>query len=131
LKNILALLIIIYFGNIYSQENNFNKKDSITYTIQTCDQGTIQAKEDFNKEVYNCFSYGLVYQIHPDFSNFYQSYMKSNYNIVFKNMGCVSSNYSECYSQVMKELIFEKFGGDIFEKSRKEARKLYDDKNNK
>ena len=47
------------------------------------------------------------------------------YRIDTKNAGCVITEYSECYSKTMNDLVLDKFGKDIFEKSRKEAEKLF------
>ena len=91
----------------------------------TCENGNEQAKIDFKNGVYNCFSYGLIFHSNPELSEFVLEYRKRKYGINTQNVGCVISEYSECYSTMMKNLVLKKFGNDIFEKSLNEAEELY------
>jgi hypothetical protein len=51
--------------------------------------------------------------------------MKSKYGILIKSGGCVIMEDSKCYSETMEVLIQKEFGTDIFERTRKEARVLF------
>jgi len=112
-------------GFIYSQEKNKPEKDSIVWVKMTCEKGTDEAKVDAEKGIYKCLSYGLVFDKNPKLNKFVKEYREKKYGIVVGNGGCVTSDYSECYSKTMKKIILEKFGADVFEKSRKEAEELY------
>lgn len=125
MKNIIYISFLLIFGLSFSQNENSNKGDSIVWKKVTCESGTEQAKTDFKNGIYNCFSYGLIFDKTPDLSIYIQEYRIKKYGIDTKNAGCVITEYSQCYSKTMKELVLKKFGNDIFEKSRKEAEELY------
>ena len=55
----------------------------------------------------------------------FETTQKNKYGIDTKNAGCVISEYSQCYSKTMNDLVLDKFGKDIFEKSSKEAEELF------
>ncbi len=110
---------------IIAQTTNSVKKDSLIYTKWNCEKGTEDAKKDFKNGKYNCYSYGLLLQLDSEFDDFLEEYRKNKYGINSKNAGCVITEHSECYSKLMRELVYKKFGSDIFEKSRKEAKELY------
>ncbi|WP_291150802.1 hypothetical protein [Flavobacterium sp. UBA7680] len=118
------ILALIFSGlSAYSQQKYIIEKDSIRF--KNCNEGVVEAQTDFNNGIYNSFSYGLLIQIDPKFDEFLENYRKEKYGIISKNLGCVITEYSKCYSEKMDELIFIKFGKDIFERSRKEAKKIY------
>jgi hypothetical protein len=128
-KNMRILLTALFLSLtsiILAQTDNSFKKDSIVYTKRDCEKGVEDARDDFKNGKYNCYSYGLIISKYSDFENYLQNYRKTKYGIISKNAGCVISEHSECYSKVMTELVYEKFGSDIFDKSRKDARKLYE-----
>lgn len=58
-------------------------------------------------------------------SSYISKYRKTKYGIDTRNAGCVITEYSECYSRTMNDLVLKKFGNDIFEKSRREAEVLF------
>lgn len=119
------ILLVFNLGIVYSQEN-ITEKDSIIWTKVTCESGTEKAKIDFEKGIYNCYSYGLIFETQsPEFINFLNDYRKRKYGIITGNAGCVITDYSECYSKKMNELVLKKLGPKIFEKSKKEAERLY------
>lgn len=126
MRNLLTIFFLSFSPIFLAQTTNSIKKDSIIYTKWNCEKGIEDAKNDFKNGKYNCFSYGLIAQKDSDFDDYLQDYRKNKYGIIAKNAGCVISEHSECYSKVMTELVYEKFGSDIFEKSRKEAKKLYE-----
>ena len=66
------------------------------------------------------------YCIDFEVAEFYRNYMKKKYNVDMGNKGCVVSKEITCYSRKMKELILEKFGADFFDRTKKEARELFD-----
>ena len=119
MRHFLTLIFLITFSYANSQEKK------LVWTSKTCENGIEKAKDDFEKENYFCYSYGLVIETDPEFSRFYDEYIFSKDRIVSKNAGCVVTNYSKCYSETMEKLVFEKFGSDIFEKTLKEAKELY------
>jgi hypothetical protein len=125
MKNIIYISFLLIFGLSFSQNENPKKSDSIVWRKVTCESGTEQAKLDFNNGIYNCFSYGLIFERNPELSSYIRNYTKNKYGIDTKNAGCVITEYSQCYSKTMDDLVLEKFGNDIFEKSRKEAEELY------
>ena len=122
MKALITLLCITICGIANSQEKK------LVWTHQTCEKGTEKAKTDFSNGNYNCYSYGLVIQSNPDFSAYYDNYLKTKYGINIENKGCVITDFSRCYSETMEKLVYEKFGSDIFEKSLKEAKKIYNKK---
>jgi hypothetical protein len=125
MKNIIYISFFLIFGLSFSQNENPKKSDSIVWRKVTCESGTEQAKLDFNNGIYNCFSYGLILERNSELSSYIRNYTKNKYGINTKNAGCVITEYSQCYSKTMDDLVLEKFGNDIFEKSRKEAEELY------
>ncbi len=125
MKKLFCLLLTFTLGFIYSQEKNKTEKDSIVWVKMTCEKGTNEAKVDAEKGIYKCLSYGLIFDKNPKLNKFVKEYREKKYGILVGNGGCVTSDYSECYSKTMKKIILEKFGADIFERSRKEAEELY------
>lgn len=125
MKKLFCLSLTFTLGFIYSQEKNKTEKDSIVWIKMTCKKGTDQAKVDAEKGIYKCLSYGLMFDKNPKLNKFVKEYREKKYGIVIGNGGCVTSDYSECYSKTMKKIILEKFGADIFERSQKEAEELY------
>ena len=124
------VVLIFFFSCVlgYSQQEKELEKDSIVLVNWTCEKGVEDAKSDFDKGLYKCYSYGLLAQITPhdeEFEHFLFEYRKKQYGIIAKNAGCVISEHSLCYSKEMTRWVHEKYGNDIFERSRKEAEKLY------
>lgn len=121
------ITILIFITNLtYSQQKISVDKDSLVYRFKNCDEGTIEAQGDFEKGIYIHASYGFIIQKNPKFNEFLANYRKEKYGIISKTGGCVITDYTECYSEKMKDLIFKKFGKDIFERSKKEAEKLWE-----
>lgn len=125
------IIIMISLSNLaYSQQQKFiTEKDSIRF--KNCEEGIIEADTDFQNEIYSSVSYGLIIQIDAEFDEFLANYRKEKYGITSKMGGCVITPYTKCYSERMDELILEKFGKDIFEKSEIEAKKRYSKQNKK
>jgi Leucine-rich repeat (LRR) protein len=126
MKIFLTLLFLSLSSVISAQTTNTKKQDSLVYTVWDCEKGIKDAQNDFKNGKYNCYSYGLIVRTNPEFNDYLQEYRKNKYGIISKNAGCVITEHSKCYSKVMTELVYEKFGSDIFEKSRKEAKELYE-----
>lgn len=93
----------------------------------SCEEGIKRAKADANNGKYISYSYGLIARSTEEwrFHEFYAKYMKQRYGILLEEGGCVITTESECYSRTMHKLIKAKFGADIFEISRADARALY------
>ena len=125
MKNFIYISFLLIFGISFSQNENSKKSDSIVWRKVTCESGTEQAKIDFKNGIYNCFSYGLIFERNPELSSYIRNYTKNKYGIDTKNVGCVITEYSQCYSKTMNDLVLDKFGKDIFERSIKEAEELY------
>lgn len=125
MKKIIYISFLQIFGVSFSQNENSKNNDSIVWRKVTCENGTEQAKNDFKNGIYNCFSYGLIFERNPELSSYIRNYTKTKYGINTKNAGCVITEYSQCYSKTMNDLVLDKFGKNIFEKSRKEAEELY------
>ena len=128
MNKIFTLILIFTFGLSYSQsekEKSGIKNDSIFYG--NCESGTERAIKDVENKIYKSYSYGLIVRTKDEwnFSEFYEKYMKSKYGILIKDGGCLITAESKCYTKKMKELILAEFGTDIFERTRKEAEKLY------
>lgn len=119
MSHYLTLLFLVIFSYANSQEKE------LVWTAKTCESGIEDAKDDFEKEKYFCYSYGLVFEVDPEFSRFYEKYIFNKYKIISKNAGCIVSDYSECYSEKMNFLVLKKFGNDIFEKTLKEAKEIF------
>ena len=125
MKTFLTFIFTLTFGVVHCQEKNKTEKDSIVWTKISCEKGIEDAKIDAEKGTYKCLSYGLMFEANPELNKFVNDYREKKYGIITRNGGCVITNYSECYSKTMKELVLKKFGEDIFERSRKEAEELY------
>ncbi|CAM3880024.1 hypothetical protein FLCU109888_06375 [Flavobacterium cucumis] len=125
MKKFIYISFHLLFGLSFSQNVNSKTSDSIVWRKVTCESGTEHAKIDFDKGIYNCYSYGLIFDRNPELSAFIRNYTKNKYGIDTKNAGCVITEYSQCYSKTMNDLVLDKFGKDIFEKSRKEAEELF------
>ena len=124
---LILFLLILSSGEVYSQETKFQSKDSIVYRNSkfTCESGASQAYRDFSDGKYNLYSYGLIVSFDYEFDKFYEEYAKEKYDIIIKDMGCVITPYSECYTKTMDSLVYRKFGRNIEKKMSKEARKIY------
>ncbi len=132
MKLFLTSIFLISFGFVFSQEEKKTEKknsEELTYVILNCEEGTKAAKSHFENEKFNSYSYGLPFDSEPKFTDFYEEYMKTKYKIEVRNRGCVVTEYSECYSKTMRELLLKKFGNDFFQKVVKEARELFDKQN--
>lgn len=122
-KTFATLLFLVLCGIAYSQE-----KKLVWIVGKTCENGIEKAKEDFSQKYYFSDSFGLIADTDSAFSEFYKKHLNTKYGIISQNGGCVITEYKKCYSEQMEKLIFEKFGSDIFEKSLKEAKGLYNQK---
>lgn len=98
----------------------------------TCEKGLKDAESDFNNGKYNSYSYGFAVERKEKegegFNEFYKKYIREKYLINIEHKGCVTTEYSKCYSKVMEKLIYKKFGSDIYSKSRIEAVELFSKK---
>ena len=125
MKYIIYISFLLIFGLSFSQNEISNKGDSIVWKKVTCESGTEQAKTDFKNGIYNCFSYGLIFETNPELSAYIRNHTKNKYGIDTKNAGCVITEYSQCYSKTMNDLVLDKFGKDIFKKSSRQAEELF------
>lgn len=134
MKKYILILFFTSFCYCQSEQDKIDKaaadRASGSGDNRTCQQGLQEAENDFSKGIYNSYSYGFAVERKGDngFNSFYKEYLREKYLINIQNKGCVSSEYSKCYSTAMKKLIFEKFGSDIYSKSRNEAIELFSKK---
>lgn len=125
---ILAIIgVLLCLTPAYSQEK---PRDSLIWVKRTCETGLKAANADFKNGIYNSYSYGLLFVMESKksevgFEDFYQKYMLEKYAINIEHRGCVITEHSSCYSEEMDRLIIEKFGPNVFEKGRKEAKKMF------
>ncbi len=71
-------------------------------------------------------SYGLRVPEDFEFEAHYKKYLGEKYGIISYDGGCMVSESFLCYSNQMYDLIKEKYGDDIFDRARAEAKKTYD-----
>ena len=96
----------------------------------SCESGTNDAIKDAKAGKYKLLSYGLIAFNDWDFQKFYWDYVKEKHGITLGTGGCVVSPRSQCYTKKMEALIYEKFGEDVFEKAREEAKVAYEKSKN-
>lgn len=96
---------------------------------EECVKGIQKANDDASKGKYKIVSYGMPYYENWDFQSFYEKYLMEKYGIQYEEGGCVIRTEGECYSMVMQNIIEEKFGKDIFQKAREEAKIKYEKDN--
>ncbi|SDH99261.1 hypothetical protein [Winogradskyella thalassocola] len=98
------------------------KNSSLKYTLYSCEEGIVDAIKDASEGKYELITYGLISTFNVDgFNDFYKNYILENYNIRFGLGGCIVSDGTNCYREKIEELIYEKFGDDIFEVTKLEA----------
>jgi len=128
MKPILNLALIFSIGFCYAQSE---KKASGIKTnlipFKSCEDGTKRAIKDAERKLYKSYTYGLIARTAEEwkFSEFYKTYMASTYGISIIDGGCIVTAESKCYTKKMKELIVVEFGTNIFERTREEAKKIY------
>ncbi len=115
----ITLFFVLLCGISHSQEKK------LVWTERTCEGGIEKAIKHSNQGYYFSESFGFAKETDLVFISFYGEYLKTKYNIISIDGGCIMDDYRKCYSEKIDKLIIEKFGADIFEKSLKEAEKLY------
>ena len=117
---ILFLILLSNFTGCKETTEKVAKRD-----VASCETGIEKAIQDANNGKYKLLSYGLVNYDDLQFQIFYERYVEKRYGIKIGNGGCKVYEESECYSNKMQELIFNKFGKDIFEKAQAKAKIEY------
>jgi len=115
----LLILQIGLFGCKNESEMGNSKK------FRTCSDGIANAESDVKKGVYKLYSFGMPAYDDWDFQGFYEDFVYNEYNIKISNAGCEVREESECYAKKMKELIFIKFGKNIFKHAKSQAKIAY------
>ncbi|WP_298902700.1 hypothetical protein [uncultured Psychroserpens sp.] len=88
----------------------------------TCESGEDMATKDFDKGIYKVYSFGLLGKIEDyGFGEYYKDYVFKKYGVLFIHQGCVIVKDEECYTIKMEELLYQKYGKNMFEIARKEA----------
>ncbi|WP_412464448.1 hypothetical protein [Flavobacterium mekongense] len=131
MKTTLALLILLYFGETYSQETIIE-----SLSLRICSTGSKKAELDFNQGyLYYREPFGLKLDLNPEFEEVYKKHLKNKYGIIYENGNRIKvisdgiiDDFGKCYYETMKNLIIEKFGQDIFEIMMKEAKDIYYEK---
>lgn len=120
----MKLLRLIFFFFLF----NFciaQEKISYVKIDLSCEMGIKKAEEDIDNGIYKILSYGLIVYKDSEFESFYNEFVKNKYEVILGTGGCIVNDFSDCYTKKMRDAVFEKFGKDFFEKSRKEARTEY------
>lgn len=104
---------------------NTNEKSVSIFYESSCEYGTNNAILDAKKGIYKMYSYGLPFNRNWDFETFYEAFILEKYGIETGNMGCVIEENTKCYQTKMRELIYLKFGINIFYKAYAEAQEAY------
>lgn len=117
------LLVFLFISTVYisqAQEIRYVKID------QSCESGITKAEKDIENGIYKILSYGLIMRTNQEFHDFYVQYVLDKYQVILGDGGCLISDQTECYTEVMRNAVSEKFGKDFFEKSFKDAKIAFD-----
>ncbi len=98
------------------------EKIGIRNVENDCESGKRDAEKDFQNNELGLYFYGLP---NPRF-NTWVRLMKQEYNLKVKGGGDIIDEEGDCYNQVMREKIREKFGKDAFERVEMKLDSLYD-----
>ena len=111
-------ILILFSLFCYSQENKGEK----------CTNGIEKARLDFEKgkAFFDYSRIDIEFTSDGDFENFYQVYMFSKYSLVRDDYVDYKSTKEQCYYAKMDSLIREKYGKDIYLKSRRKAKEIFD-----
>nr|WP_321236308.1 hypothetical protein [uncultured Psychroserpens sp.] len=94
--------------------------------VDMCLSGTEQAINNFNLGIYNIYSFGWAGQPTGGFEAYYNKHLFEKFGIKMVSMGCVVMPSDECYNKKMQELLYDRFGDNLFEKTREEAQEAFD-----
>jgi hypothetical protein len=133
LKKFLLIFISIPFISfsqkleIKKVDNNFifQSPKTIIFTERNCEKGNKTATLDFNKGIYNYFTYGYSVSFNEKeekINNEIKNFLKEKYSINYEHKGCVVFEDEECYIKTMIQLIENKFGENFLNKIIEEAR---------
>lgn len=100
----------------------------VNHNPYTCESGIEEAIEDANSGNFRLLTYGLIVFKDYEFTKFYWNYVKEKYGITLGVGGCIVNESIDCYQEKMSELIYKKFGKDVFEIAEKEARIAYNER---
>lgn len=123
--SIIILSLISVFGCIESKsqngKNDISSKEN--FLVKTdCEIGKKEAEIDINNNDLGFYFYGLQ---NPKF-NTWVRLMREEYGLKVKGGGDIIDEEGECYNQVMREKIKEKFGKDAFERIENKLDSLYE-----
>lgn len=114
MKKLFVILIVLNICYSCSE----NKKD---YSTDSCEVGKKNAINDAKNGKYKLLSYGLMDYDDWEFQSFYKDYLETKHGIITGSGGCIVSDEDICYREQMEELIYNKFGEDIFDRTEIEA----------
>ncbi|MDG5492640.1 hypothetical protein [Psychroserpens sp. SPM9] len=91
--------------------------------LMSCESGTEQATTDFNNDHYKIYRFGMI-DLSKDrgFHDFYKTYLQEKHQIKLVDKGDAVMPNDKCYSDTMETLIKKKFGEDVFELAKKQAK---------
>jgi disulfide oxidoreductase YuzD len=120
MKNLIFITLFLFSLFGFAQ-------DQKVYIKITCEDGIKQAVLDASKGKYKLISYGLTISFGDDFGfgEFYSDFIYKKFGIQFSDGGCVIMPDTKCYKEKIKELIFEKYGEDVFIKAKVDARNMF------
>ncbi|WP_460218201.1 FEKKY domain-containing protein [Psychroserpens sp. MEBiC05023] len=111
---LLTILLLISFS--------LNAQEIKVVEVNLCETGTEKAVADFSKGIYKIYSFGWAPQPANDFEVFSNNYLLEKYNIQVVSMGCVIMPSDDCYNKKMNALLLNKYGDNLFEQAKKDAR---------
>ena len=121
MKQIIIISAVLLTFSVSAQEFEMGQD------IMTCESGTEQAVHDFEKGLYAIYSFGLVIQTGDQkFGSFYKNFVYNTYGIRLIDKGCVVMPNDMCYSNKMTELLHDKYGNNLLEVAKAEARIEFD-----
>lgn len=114
---------IFFLAIFFITISNFAQEEKIFYEI-TCESGEKNAERYFSDGIYVLYSFGLTVSLSGSdygFAQYYNDYLNEKYGFKYESKGCVKMPNDNCFNIRMKELLFEKYGDDMFVRAKNEA----------
>lgn len=120
IQSIYLLVSLFTSGTLLGQNDSAQ-----TQSYNPCEYGIETAIANAENGTYVRVTYGNTYYSDWSFQQFYELYLQETYGIIWMHVGCSISPEDLCLKTTMDELIFAKFGSDIYDKSKADAYKFY------
>lgn len=125
--NLIPLILISLFAcngpGFQNNDRSEEKGTEIEIINDECTEGKKDADSDFNSDDLGFYFYGLP---NPRFNNWIRL-MREEYKLKIKGGGDIIEERGDCYNQLMREKIKEKFGEDAFRRIDKKLDDLYEE----